>query len=165
MVSVTDYAAVASAVGIVLGTVFVLMQLRHMEMHRNVEISLKLFEWAETERLRKALRWVENEFHFEDYDNYKAQELTSHEVGDYPYEVTSFFEQAGFLVEKKFVDLDVVDDRLGSRVASVWKKLGPWINAVREETGDQTFGEHFEKLYERTIKYIEGRKQHQESKS
>ena len=164
MVSVTDYAAVASAAGIILGTVFVLMQLRHMEMHRNVEISLKLFEWAETERLRKALRWIENEFHFQDYDNYKAQELTSHEVGDYPYEVTAFFEQAGFLVEKKFVDLDVVDDRLGSRIASVWNKLGPWIKAVREQTGDKTFGEHFEKLYERTMKYMEGRKQHQENK-
>jgi hypothetical protein len=164
MVSVTDYAAVASAAGIILGTVFVLMQLRHMEMHRNVEISLKLFEWVETERLRKALRWVEDEFHFEDYDN-KTQELASHEVDDYPYEVTAFFEQAGFLVEKKFVDLDVVDDRLGSRIASVWNKLGPWIKAVRNQTGDETFGEHFEKLYERTMKYMKGRLQHQESKS
>jgi hypothetical protein len=164
MMSVADWAAVASAAGISLGTVFVLMQLKHMEMHRNVEISLKLFEWAENERLRKALRWIEDEFHFEDYDNYKAQEQVSHEIGEYAYEVTAFFEQVGFLVEKKFVDLDVVDDRLGSRIVSVWNKLDPWIKTVREQAGDKTFGEHFEKLYERTMKYMGERKQHQETK-
>ena len=164
MVSVTDWAAVASAAGIILGTVFVLMQLRHMEIHRNVEISLKLFEWAENERLRKALRWVEDEFHFGDYDGYRVQVQTSHEIGEYTYEVTAFFEQVGFLVEKKFVDLDVVDDRLGSRIASVWNKLDPWIKTVREQTSDKTFGEHFERLYERTMKYMGERKQHQETK-
>jgi len=156
LLSVGDYAAIASAAGIILGTVFVLIELRHMEMHRNVEISMKLFEWAETERLRKALRWVENEFHFENYEKYKAQEKTF-EVADHPYEVTGFFEQVGFLVEKRFVDLDVVDDRLGSHIVSNWNKLGPWIMAVRKEKGDNSFGEHFQKLYERTRKYMQER--------
>lgn len=64
MPSIADYAAIASAIGIVLGTVFVLVQLRHMEMHRNLDISMKLFEWAESDRLRKAFSWVENEFQF-----------------------------------------------------------------------------------------------------
>jgi hypothetical protein len=156
LLSVGDFAAIASAAGIILGTVFVLIELRHMEMHRNVEISMKLFEWAETERLRKAFRWIENEFRFENYEKYKTQEKTF-EVADYPYEVTAFFEQVGFLVEKRFVDLDVVDDRLGSHIVSNWNKLGPWIIAVRNQKGDETFGEHFQKLYERTTKYMQKR--------
>jgi len=154
LVSITEETAIISAVAAILLAVFAVVQLRHMEKHRNVDISMKLFEWAENERLRKAFRWIEKEFQFEDYEKYKAQEETSFEVSDYPYEVTAFFEQVGFLVEKKFVDFDVIDDRLGSYIISNWKKLQPWITTLRKEKGDETFGKHFQKLYERTIGYM-----------
>jgi len=139
---------------VVLGVVFVVIQLRHMEMHRNLDISMKLFEWAESDRLRKAFRWIENEFQFQDYDKYKAQETTDSEASEYPYQVTAFFEQIGFLVEKRFVDLDIIDDRLGSHIVSNWKTLEPWIMAVRQEKENNEFGRHFQRLYERTIEYM-----------
>lgn len=104
---------------------------------------MKLFEWAETERLRKAFRWVETEFQFEDF-----------EAGDYPYQVEAFFEEVGFLVNKRFVDIDVIVDRLGAYIISNWKKLEPWILAMRKERGDRTFGEHFQKLYQKTVAYM-----------
>jgi len=58
------------------------------------------------------------------------------------------------LIEKKFVDLSVIVDRLGAYIISNWKKLESWIMALRKEKGDQTFGEHFQKLYKRTIEYM-----------
>ena len=76
-------------------------------------------------------------------------------MSDYPYEVTSFFEKVGFFVGKKFVDVDVIDDRLGPYVISNWKKLAPWIMALRKEKGDKEFGVHFQKLYELTLKYMQ----------
>ena len=115
---------------------------------------MKLFEWAENERLRKAFRWVEEEFQFEDYEKYKAEEAKSFEVSDYPYEVEAYFEEVGFLVNKKFVDLDVIVDRLGAYIISDWKKLESWIMVMRKERGDRTFGEHFQKLYEKTVAYM-----------
>lgn len=154
MLSISDDAAVISAIGVILGVVFVFIQLRHMEMHRNLDISMKLFEWAESDRLRKAFRWIENEFQFQDYDKYKAQEATDSEASEYPYEATAFFEQIGFLVEKRFVDLDIIDDRLGSHIVSNWKTLEPWIMAVRQEKENNEFGRHFQRLYERTIEYM-----------
>ena len=155
MISLTDLAAIISAVTGVSAAIFILLQLRHMEQHRNMEISMKLFEWAESDRLRKAFRWIDEEFQFEDYEKYRAQEKVSLEIGDYPYEVTNFFEEVGFLVGKRFVDLDVIDDRLGSYIVSNWKKLAPWIMTLRKEKGDKTFGEHFQRLYERTIKHMQ----------
>jgi hypothetical protein len=115
---------------------------------------MKIFEWSENERLRKAFRWIEKEFQFEDYEKYKEQEEINPETSDYPYEVTAFFEQVGFLVGKKFVDLDVIDDRLGPHIVSNWKKLEPWIMTGRKERYDESFGEHFQKLYQRTLSYI-----------
>ena len=154
MASITDWAAVISAVTGVSAAIFILLQLRHMEQHRNMEISMKLFEWAESDRLRKAFRWVEEEFQFEDYQKHRSQEKASLEVGDYPYEVTAFFEQVGFMVDKKFVDLDVIVDRLGNYIVSNWEKLEPWVLALRKEKGDSTFGVHFQELYVKTIDYL-----------
>jgi hypothetical protein len=62
LVSITEETAIISTLAAILLAVFAVVQLRHMEKHRNVDISMKLFEWAETDRLRKALRWVEEEF-------------------------------------------------------------------------------------------------------
>jgi len=154
LVTLTEWATILSATAGIFATIFILLQLRHMEQHRNLEISLKLFEWAESDRLRKAFRWIEEEFQFEDFEKYKSKKKESFEISDYPYEVTGFFEEIGFLVQKKFIALDVIDDRLGPYIVSNWKKLEPWIMALRKEKGDRTFGEHFQKLYERTIGYM-----------
>ena len=154
MLTLTEWTAILSALAGVTATIFILLQLRHMEQHRNLEISMKLFEWAESDRLRKAFRWIEEKFQFENYEKYKSQESKSFEVSDYPYEVEAFFEEVGFLVNKKFVDIDVIVDRLGAYIISNWKKLEPWIIASRKERVDRTFGEHFQKLYERTVAYM-----------
>jgi hypothetical protein len=154
LATIIEWSAIISAAAALLLTIFALDQLRHMEKHRNVDVSMKLFEWGENERLRRAFKWVEKEFQFEDYEKYKAQEEADSEVGDYPYMVTGFFEQVGFLVGKKFVDLDVIDDRLGPYIISNWKKLEPWIQTMRKERYDETFGEHFENLYENTLGYM-----------
>jgi hypothetical protein len=157
LVSIIEWSAIVSAVAALFLTIFALDQLRHMEKHRNVEISMKVFEWGENERLRKAMKWVEKEFQFESYEKYRLQEEADSEVSDYPYDVVAFFEEVGFLVEKKFVDLDVIDDRLGPYIMDTWKKLEPWILVMRKERYDETFSEHFQKLYEKTALYMKKR--------
>ena len=154
MLSLVEWTAILFAVTGIAATVFVLVQLRHMDNHRDLEISIKLFEWAETERLRKAFRWVEAEFQFEDYEKYKTEVEQNFKVGDYPHQVEAFLEEAGFLVNRKFVDIDVIVDRLGAYIISNRKKLEPWILAIRKERDDETFGEHFQKLYEKTRAYM-----------
>jgi len=154
MFSIIEWTAILSAVAGISATFFILIQLRHMDKHRDLEISMKLFEWAETESLRKAFRWVEKEFQFENYAKYKSEIEENFEVSDYPYRVEAFFEEVGFLVTKKFVDIDVIVDRLGAYIISNWKKLEPWILTMRKERGDKTFGEHFQRLYQRTIAYM-----------
>jgi len=154
MVTLIEWTAVLSAAAGISATIFIVLQLRHMDKHRDLEISIKLFEWAETERLQRAFKWIEREFQFTDYRKYKAEVDANSEISDHPYQVEAFFEEVGFLVNKKFVDIDVIVDRLGSYIVSNWKKLEPWILAVRKERSDRTFGEHFQKLYEKTVAYM-----------
>jgi hypothetical protein len=154
MVTLVEGTAVLSALAGIAAALFVIIQLRHMDKHRDLEISMKLFEWAETDRLRKAFRWVEKDFHFENLDKYKAEVEENFEVSDYPYQVEAFFEEVGFLVNKSLVDIDVIVDRLGSYIISNWKILQPWITAIRKERNDRTFGEHFEELHKKTLSYM-----------
>ncbi len=153
MLSITEWAAISTAIASALAATFFLFELRHMNKHRDLEITMKLFEWAETDRLRKAFRWVEKEFEFETFEKYKIDVAEKFEVSDYPYQVEAYFEEVGFLVNKKFVDIDVIVDRLGGYIISNWKKLEPWILANRKERADETFGEHFELLYNKTVVY------------
>ena len=154
VVTLVEGTAVLSALAGISAAIFVIIQLRHMDKHKDLEISMKLFEWAETDRLRKAFRWVERDFHFENLDKYKAEVEENFEVSDYPYQVEAFFEEVGFLVNKSLVDIDVIVDRLGSYIISNWKRLQPWIMANRKERHDKTFGEHFEELYKKTLVYM-----------
>ena len=115
---------------------------------------MKLFEWAETDRLRRAFRYIESKFEFKDLETYRAETDDNFEVSEYPYQVEAFFEEVGFLVNKKLANLDVIVDRLGSHIIANWKKLEPWIVAVRNERQDRTFGEHFEILHDKTVQYM-----------
>jgi hypothetical protein len=152
--SLVEETAVVSAISAIILAVFAVIQLQHMEKHRNVDVSMRLFEWAETERLRKAFRWIDQKFQFTTNEDYQAWEAKNPEASEYPFEVAAFYEQVGFLIEKKFVDIDVIVDRLGHSIISHWQKLEPWILALREKQGDSEFGAHFQGLHERTAKYL-----------
>jgi hypothetical protein len=153
MYTIVDWAIIITAILTALGVVFVVFEMRHMSKHRDLEVTMKLFEWAETESLRKAFRWVEKKFDFESLEKYKLEVSTLFEVSDYPYQVEAYFEEVGFLVTKEFVDIDIIVDRLGSNIISNWQKLEPWVLAIRKERADETFGEHFELLLNKTLAY------------
>jgi hypothetical protein len=154
LVTIFEGTAIVSAASAIFVSIFALAQLRHLEKHRNVEISMKLFEWAETDRLRRAFKWMDRQYPFKTYSEFKSFEEKDAEAAEYPFEVVGFFEQVGFLVEKKFIDLDVVVDRLGNSVIQNWRKLEPLIMGVRQERNDLGYGEHFLRLYNQTVKYM-----------
>lgn len=152
MASIIDFTAIISAVAGIVLAMFAVIQLKHLEEHRNVDISMKLFEWAESDRLLKKFRWIDEKFQFVDYAKNEIEQENNSEVSDYPYEITAFFEHVGFLVNRKFVDPDVIKDWLGPYIVTNWKKLEPWIISMRKEKNDEKFGEHFQLLYKEVIR-------------
>ncbi len=155
MVTIIEGATILSALAGITAAVFFIIELRHMDKHKDLEISMRLFEWAEKDELRKAFRWVEKDFQFESLEKYKLEVEENFETNDYLYQVEAFFEEVGFLISKKLVDIDVIVDRLGAYIISNWTRLQPWIIVMRKERKDKTFGEHFEYLYKKTLEYMQ----------
>jgi hypothetical protein len=93
LVTILEETAVISAASAIVLAIFAVIQLRHVEKHRNVDVTMKLFEWAENDRLRRAFRWVENKFEFKSNDDYKTFQLKNIDAAEYPFEVVGFFEQ------------------------------------------------------------------------
>jgi hypothetical protein len=123
---------------------FILYQIRHMTKSRNVEVTMRMFEWAESNRMREAMRWVNSAF---DYSAYRNQPEA--ERSDFPGLLIAFFEQAGIMIEKRFVNEDVVLDNIGLDAVRVWAKLKPLVEQTRQDLGDTRYGEHFEFLGQR----------------
>jgi len=155
LVTIIEGATILSALAGITAAVFFIIELRHMDKHKDLEISMRLFEWAEKDELRKAFRWVEKDFQFESLEKYKLEVEENFETNDYLYQVEAFFEEVGFLISKKLVDIDVIVDRLGAYIISNWTRLQPWIIVMRKERKDKTFGEHFEYLYKKTLEYMQ----------
>ena len=151
-------ATVSSMVAFWVTALFILYQIRHMAVTRNVEVTMRMFEWAESNRMREAMRWVNSTF---DYAAYRNQPET--ERSDFPGLLVAFFEQAGIMIEKRFVNEDVVLDNLGLDALRVWTRLKPLVEQTRQDLGDERYGEHFEFLCRRARAYETRLKQHKRS--
>jgi hypothetical protein len=140
----TLLATISSMVAFWVTALFILYQIRHMQVARNVEVTMRMFEWAESSRMREAMRWVATKF---DAQSYLSQ--PEDERSDYPDVLIAFFEQAGIMLQKRFVNEDVVLDHLALNAVANWNRLKPLIEHERRQTGDDRVGEHFEFLYQR----------------
>jgi hypothetical protein len=126
----------------------ILYQIRHMQADRNVEVTMRMFEWAESNRMREAIRWVVTEFDLRTW-----LEQPESERSDFPGLVIAFFEQAGVMIQKRLINEDVVIDNLAASAIRTWERLKPWVELERRQHQDERFGEHFEFLYNRAQAY------------
>ena len=141
-------ATIGSMIAFWVTALVILYQVRHMQRARNLEVTMRMFEWSESNRMREALRWIATRF---DCDAYLKQH--EDERSDFPDTVIAFFEQAGIMIQRRLVDEEVVIDHLALMVLQSWQRLQPLVMRTRELTGDSRYGEHFEFLVRRAEAY------------
>ena len=59
------------------------------------------------------------------------------------------FETMGLLVYRDIASFTLVQEMSGGLLQALWRKMGPWVHGVREETGNPRFGEWVQWLAER----------------
>ena len=118
-------------------------QLKQSNAHANMDMIMRLYEFANTAEFQTAWLTVVNAHlaTFEDFQKMSKMDQVSF------FQIASLFESLGILVERGIVDSDIVDDMFLTKVA--WKSMKGFVLGVRRKHGEEENFIAFERLYER----------------
>jgi hypothetical protein len=141
MIGITEISAIVVAVGVLVGVVFTVLQLRDLVKTRQTDLIMRLYSRFGSERFQKT---------WEEVMGREAKSLRDYEEKYGWAEWTAFglfFEGIGVLLHRKLIDIGLVDDLLTAPIKMAWDKMKDNIIETRKEEGQPTIFEWFEYLY------------------
>lgn len=164
--AVSSDATLLASVAIILGTVFVVIEMRDnkrlveasfkqantaaLQLEQNhelatVDLITKIYDFANSLEVQRSWLTVVNTklSSYEEFEKLsKEDQLAFHQVA-------SLFESIGLLVDKGFVKAELADDMFAVRLA--WERLAPFVNGMREKYSSEDYYFWMEKLYKRLL--------------
>jgi len=162
--SVSADATLLASVAIILGTVFVVIEMRDnkklveasyrqantaaSQLKQNYELSTvdlvtKIYDFANSLEVQRSWHTVLNT----DISSNEEFERLPEEKQLAFHQIASLFESVGLLVEKGFVLPGLVDDMFATELA--WQRLKPFVERMREKYSTEDYYSWFEKLHDR----------------
>ena len=162
--SVSADATLLSSIAIILGTVFVVVEMRDnkrqveasfkqanigaMQLKQNhelatVDLVTKIYDFANSLEVQKSWFTVINTNigSFEEFESLPSEvQLAFHQIA-------SLFESLGLLVEKGFVKDELVDDMFATELA--WKSLETYVRGMRKKFAGEDYFLWMEKMHSR----------------
>ncbi len=140
MLDIPSISAIVAAVGVIIGVVFAVLQLRDLVKTRQTDLVIRLYSTMESREFQEAWdRFMKGEY--KDLDDFERKYSVE------GYEVGIFFEGIGVLLHRKLIDIGLVDDLFSSFVKMTWEKMKPLAEATRKKLNLPQMGEYFEYLY------------------
>jgi len=138
---------IVAAVGVIVGVVFTVMELRNLIKQRQTDLLMRLhLAFSTKETVEAALKYMSTEY--KDYDDFVEKygsPLAEGPVQTVFLMMGMFFEGIGILLKRKLVDPDLVNDLFA--VEMLWLKWKLLAEGLRKQTGNPHFAEWFEYLY------------------
>jgi len=140
MVDLTSISAILAAIGVFVGVVFAILQLRDLVKTRQTDLVMRLYSiFGSKEFLREFTRiWKTKYENYEDF--VKKEDLFAPEAG-------MFFEGLGVLLHRKLIDIGLVDDLFSGPINMFWERSKPIAEDARRQLDQPQYGEWFEYLY------------------
>ena len=139
---------VVSAVALVIGILFGMMQLRQYDQRRRRENALELVHSFQTAAFAKALEMIfrmPEGLNRREVEEWVADDRTSVLL------IISTWESLGILVFRRELDLDLLDDFFSGPIVVTWRKLRTYIAEVRRDESRDTFAVWAQWLAERML--------------
>jgi hypothetical protein len=142
---VADYADIISALAVIGGIAFGLIQLSEYRKQRRNAIAAEIMRTFYSVDLADAVTLVRRL-----PDHCPASELRRRgpEFERAAVIINTSFETMGLLVFRRIADYDIVEQLAGGMVGMLWRKLDVWIATIREEQSQPTWAEWFQWLAE-----------------
>ena len=141
MVDITEISAMIAAAGVMIGVVYYILEMRHQSKVRQTDLVMRLYSTFGSKEFQDAWTRIES-IEFKNYDEY-VKKCGS---GDYV-QCATFFEGIGVLLQKKLIDLNLVDALFSEPLKHAYERMKPIIEGNREQFHSQRVFENFEYLY------------------
>ncbi len=138
-----DLVQLFGTLGVLAGAIFVALQLKQNNKQSNMDMIMRLYEFANSSEVQSAWLTVLNSkiTSFQDFEKLSAQNQVSF------YQIAALFESLGVLMERRAVTPEIIDDMFLTGLA--WRAMKPFVMGMREKFGADDNYFFFEKLYQR----------------
>jgi hypothetical protein len=139
--------AIASA-SVVAGIVYYTLQIRHQTKIRKMDLVMRLYSAFISKEITEAglmVGWSE----YRDYNDFLekyGQMGPEKPMWVAVNQISNFLNEVGMLLHREFIEIELVDELFGYRIAVVWEKMKPLIEGMRKQLNPRV-GEWFEYLY------------------
>ncbi len=137
-----DILQIVGTLGVLVGAVFVALQLRQNNKQSNMDMIMRLYEFANSAEVQAAWLTVLNSklTSFQDFEGLSEKEKVSF------YQIAALFESLGVLAERGVVRPEIIDDMFLTELA--WRALKPFVIGMREKFGSEDNYSFFERLHQ-----------------
>jgi hypothetical protein len=155
MLDIPSISAIVATVGVLVGVAFTYLELRNIIRQRETEIETrqaKLFMDVFSHYYTEDFLNDENEILFQwkwkDFDDFWKTYGPETNVKAFNKwdSMGTYFKGVGVLLKRKLIDLDLVDELMGTSIRLYWEKSGPIMKHFREHFWPHAY-EWFEYLY------------------
>ena len=141
MLDIPSVSAIVAAVGVIVGVVFTVFELRNLVITRQTDLVIRLYSTFGSKELQESWEKIKTR-KCDDFNAYMKEYglLEINEVG-------WFFEGVGVLLNRKLIDIGLVDDLFSSPVKRAWERMKPIAEGMRKQTQRPQIWEWFEYTY------------------
>ncbi len=144
---ITEISAVLAAVGVLVGVVYYILDLRHQSKMKQIDLVIRLSDDMRNAEFVAAFADMHGA-EFKDYDDFVRKYGMPFSKNQVPMSLVmigNYFEQLGVLFSNKLLDTHLVNQLFP--ITQTWEKIEPVIKGLRTEYRGQAYFEWFEYLY------------------
>jgi hypothetical protein len=141
MVDIQTVSVAIASTSVVIVAIYYVFQIRHQTRLRQTDLVMRLYSTFGSKEFQDAWTRIES-IEFKNYDEY----VKKCGLGDYA-QCATFFEGIGVLLQKKLIDINLIDALFSVPLKFMYERMKPIIEGNREQFHDQRVFEHFEYLY------------------
>jgi len=136
VLDIPSITGIVATVGVLVGAILAILELRNITKTRQMELVMGIFSLFGTREFIDAWERVRTR-ESGDYDVY----VKKHGWADVQ-QVSSIFEGLGFLLHRKFLDVDVVHELLSESTKMTWERVKPMVEDAKRRLSQRKSGEY-----------------------
>jgi hypothetical protein len=144
MLDIPSITGIIAALGVIIGVVFTVLELRNMTKTRQADLVLRLYTTFGSQEFQEGwTKFIKG--NYKDYNDFMKNYVHRSEPSP---ESTYLFEALGVLLKRNLIEFGLVDDLFTGPGKWFWEKLKPIAEDTRKQFNYPQYAEHIEYLYD-----------------